>query len=340
MSMETLAQKHSESVEELKKHFEDQVAQLEARLSARVMPGTCAQADASLPKEDAQESVRERHNGGWEAEAESLGLESAGSFSHGIGRVVGRGTLRASARSKGAEARSLRLLRLLPELEQGSWETSKRDQRPVMDVDESGKGRWQSDKGTTRSPKKQSSVSRARNVVRSAADPAHLTPGAEERRESFPRRQEGDTHAVGRRRSSSQLVASMGAAIVSKLEKLKDEGLSVESLKREEQSAGTDLHWLQPEMEGWQEESTAEGREHHSLQLSPWKTSTKRNNSVAPHGSGNDVILLHSQSSGAEGTLPGRALTEQDESKYLEWYEQRVANTRPKGGFVAIVLLK
>lgn len=336
MSMETLVQKHSQSVEELKKHFEDQVAQLEARLSARVMPGTRAQADASLPKEDAQESVRERRNGGWEAEAESLGLESAGSYSHGNCRIVGRGTLRASARSKGAEARSLRLLRLLPELEQGSFATSKRDQRPAMDVDEGGKGRGQSGKGTTRSPKKQRSVSPAREVVGAAADPARHTPGAEGRRKSSLRGREGDTHAVGRRRSYSQILTSMGAAIVSKLEQLKGEELSVDSLKREEQSAGTDLHWLQPGMEGWGEENTGEGkREHLSLQLSPSKTSTKRN-SVPPHGSSNDVILLHPQSSGAEGISPGRALTEQDESKYLEWYEQRVASTRSKGGFVAI----
>ena len=140
MSIETLAHQHSESVLQLKRHFEEQVAQLEARLSARATLGGRDEAEACMAKEGEQEALRERRRGGWEVEGET-------SLSNRSQLLAGSGTPRSAARLQtmvdGVEEsrvtpeqdsersgsmlkadsmrRSMKLLSLLPQLDATEW---------------------------------------------------------------------------------------------------------------------------------------------------------------------------------------------------------------------------
>jgi hypothetical protein len=122
-----LAEKQSEGVDELKRHFDSQLALLEARLACRLAPvgggggggsggggGEAGEGIGAL--EDAAETPHERRNGGWWAEDEAdVALAVTAAASPGAGRVgaeragvgsppstLGGGTRRSAAESPGA----------------------------------------------------------------------------------------------------------------------------------------------------------------------------------------------------------------------------------------------
>ena len=350
-----LMNKHAESVQELKKHFDHQMALLEERLAARATSdASLAGKETYLGRVEVKETFRERRDGGGEVEEESSGLERAGSYSQGI-----EGNDRVNVR-----ARTDALL--TSAIAKGV-----------------GKGRGQSVKGMTRLTRKQRltqrSVSPARKMV---TNPAHHTPGAtpatDGKGDSLLNGRDAGTRALVAGPSFCEMVALRCASIAGKLEGLEREEQGAKSLPLDPHTHAPNELILMPRsrskmarsapdlkmlaatsvdlqtiprldlvhlptrdsqtngvgaaatltacatgMNGLEADENREGQ--HSLQHSLLPT---RRDSVQPHGSGNDVVLLHSESCGAWRT-PGTDLTsKQHGHKHLDWNEQKVASTK------------